>query len=188
MNDIDHNQSKQNSSESASEAPRRRFVRGVGVAVPAVLTVWSSSARSTMSSKTCLSPSATASINLLNSRPKRKQDDCIGRTPGYWMNANSAIPDQHKWSEIGSSSGGILDTMKLRQVMKLTGNQDQWQLGAHLSAAYCNLLMGWVPQSVLSLKDLQDMWAGRYGTYVPTPGVQWGGEKIVTYLKSTMPL
>lgn len=76
----------------------------------------------------------------------------------------------------------------MRQVMDLLGNQDTYQFGAHIAAAYYNFVMGWVPAVVLDLSDLQAMWAGRYGTYEPTPGVKWGAQQIVDYLKSTMTL
>lgn len=175
-----------------SAGGRRRFVRGAGVAVPVVLSVWSANARSTLAT-TCLSPSASASINLLHSRPDRKQDPCTGRTPGFWYNCPKTHPST--WAAAGGEGllfssiyAGGFPGLTMTQVMGLNGNGDPYQLGAHLAAAYFNWKMGWVPNSVLSLADLQAMWAGRFGTYTPTPGVTWGAQQIVDYLKTTMPL
>lgn len=185
MSDIDSNRPEKIPVESSPGAkPRRRFVRGVGAVVPATLTVWSASARSTLSSKTCLSPSASASITLLNSRPNRKRDDCYGRTPGYWMNQGADKAKSYKFSVIGTGFGD----KTMFDVISLQGNGDKWQLGAHLSAAYLNLVTGKVPSTVLNLADLQAMWAGQLGSYSPTPNVFWDGGKIVEYLKTTMPL
>ncbi len=69
----------------------------------------------------------------------------------------------------------------------MTGNQDPYQLGAHLSAAWCNLQMKWVDSTVLSLDVLRAMWANQ-NSYKPVAGADWGPSEIVTYLKSTMPL
>lgn len=171
---------------------RRRFIHGVGVAVPVIMTVKSSSALAAQ----CFAPSAAASIALLHSRLDREQLNCLGRTPGFWKNAAKPDHPNHSYWVTAGGEGVLFSTVfnggfpnkTLKEVMALTGNQDQWKLGAHLSAAYLNHQIGWVPDTVLSLQDLRDMWAGRNGTYTPTAGVTWGGEQIVAYLKTTMPL
>lgn len=204
MNVLDH--SADTSLQEKRRLPRRRFIRGVGIAVPAtaIMTVQSTSALAAQ----CFAPSAAASIALLKSRIDREQLSCLGRTPGFWGNAETTHP-----ADLAAAGGDQLfsavfgsgfDGLTLIQVMGLTGGNpdgaakekkkdsptavDPYQLGAHLSAAYFNLKRGWVPETVLSLQDLIDMWNGRSGTYTPTANVQWGAEDIVTYLKTTMPL
>lgn len=204
MNVPDH--SAASSLQDKRQLPRRRFIRGVGIAVPvtAIMTVQSPSALAAQ----CLAPSAVASIALLKSRIDREQLSCFGRTPGFWGNAQKTHPD-----DLAAAGGDKLfaavfgsgfDGLTLIQVMGLTGGNpdgsskeskkngstmvDPYQLGAHLSAAYFNLKRGWVPETVLSLQDLIDMWNGRSGAYTPTAGVTWGAEKIVAYLQTTMPL
>jgi len=189
-----------------SPGSRRRFVRGVGVVVPSVLTVVS---RSTLAA-VCHSPSATASINLANSRPDRPGDvQCLGRSPGFWVNSaknqstgttksqTTNPPKNHStdWQAIsaegvlfGSIYFGGFPGKTLKEVMGMNGHEDSYQLGAHLAAAWCNWKRGWVPDTVLSLADLQTMWAGRFGNYSPVGGVVWGAEEIVAYLKTTMTL
>lgn len=173
----------------AASDKRRRLVQGIGAGV---LTVTAKSSLATTGN--CLSPSASASISLLHSRPNRDRWDCKGRTPGFWINAATTHPLD--WQYAGQTGDGeVFSTVflsgyseRLRIVMGMSGNQDQWQLGAHLSAAYLNMKRGWVPTSVLDITDLRAMWAGRYGTYSPTSGVTWGGEQIVSYLQTTMTL
>jgi hypothetical protein len=169
---------------------RRRFVRGVGIVIPAVMTVGSRSALASVGG--CLSPSASASINLTHSRPDRQPGNCaLGRTPGFWQNAWYTHPAD--WAAVGGEGmlfstvflGGFAG-LTLRQVMDLNGTGDPYQLGAHLCAAWCNWKMGWVPDTVLSLPVMQTMWA-QGNSYQPIPGVTWSKADIVTYLKTTMP-
>lgn len=186
MNNCQDNES--GCQNQAANDKRRRLVQGLGAGV---LTV---SAKSSLATGNCLSPSASASISLLHSRPDRDKWRCDGRTPGFWINAATTHPLD--WQYAGQTGDGEVFSAvflsgyseRLRIVMGMTGNQDQWQLGAHLCAAYLNMKRGWVPTSVLDITDLRAMWAGRFGTYSPTAGVSWGGEQIVSYLKTTMPL
>jgi hypothetical protein len=152
----------------------------------------------------CHSPSAQASISLLNSRPGRQKYTCTGRTPGFWFNAGDPNhPNHGYWTAAGQTGNGeffkdvflsgfeLPTPLRLRTVMGLTGNEDPQQLGAHLSAAYLNMKVGWVPTTVLSLDDLRAMWAGRgmpNGSYKPLSGVTWNSEQIVSFLASTMTL
>lgn len=183
-------------SSGAVEAPekangRRRFVRGVGIALPVVMTVKSRSVMATGAQ--CLAPSATASIALLHSRPGRTTEFCSGRTPGFWGQAWNTHP--LIWASVGGEgllfsnpyTGGFPGQTH-KQVMNLNGVGDPYQFGAHMSAAYFNWKKGWVPTTVLDLSDLLAMWNGRNGSYSPTPGVTWGAQQIVAYLQSTMPL
>ena len=189
MNVPDHPVGSENQPKENKQRARRRFVHGVGVAVPVVMTVRSPSALAAQ----CFAPSAAASIALLSSRLDRETLNCTGRPPGFWGNAWKTHATV--WETSGGEGrlfsdvfGGGFPGKSLKKVMALNGNQDQWQLGAHLSAAYLNNKMGWVPDTVMSPQDLRDMWAGKNGTYTPTAGVTWGGEAIVAYLQTTMPL
>jgi hypothetical protein len=174
--------------ETASSAGRRRFVRklGVGVVVPAVLTVTSRSAMAT----TCLSASATASINLTHSRPNRTGAFCAGGSPGYWRNAaanhgdHTARNKRFELIYIGGFPG-----LSMEAVCGLNGTADPFNFGAHLAAAWCNLVTGKVHPDVLNLTILQDMWAKRNTGYYPISGSTtpvWSQAQIVTFLKTTM--
>jgi hypothetical protein len=189
-------------------AGRRRFVRGAGAAIPLVLSVRSPSA---LAAGQCLAPSAQASIALLHSRPDREKLYCDGGTPGFWGNAaKREHPNHPSWVAVfgpdatdplpdpsdpygGISSplfsavfGSGYDGKRMHEVMGLSGGEDAYQLGAHLVAAYCNMMIGWVPTTVLDLSDLKEMWAYRLTGYEPTAGVKWYGEQIVAYLQTTM--
>lgn len=168
---------------------RRQFVRGACAVVPVVLTVGS---RSALANGGCLSPSASASINLLHSRPDRTGGSCAGRTPEYWQSAAVTQNNFLARNTLFSTpfSGGFPEKT-IEQVIIGNGTQDPQQLGAYLGAAWCNLRMGWVDESVLSLEVLGKMWEGRSSGYHPIDGALlpvWGPEDIVTYLKTTMPL
>lgn len=190
-NNIDKGEQPEAVAGGNARSGRRRFVRGVAAAVPVVLTMGS---RSALATSGCLSPSASASISLLHSRPDRPRDGvCLGRTPGYWGNASKTHPTE--WAQVGAEGmlfssvyAGGFPGKTLKQVIQLNGSGDPYQLGAHLAAAWCNWKMGWVPASILDLADLQAMWAGRNTGYTPVSGVTWYAEDIVTYLKTTMPL
>jgi hypothetical protein len=195
MNELNNQPEKQEELLSSSSAGgRRRFVRSAGVLVPVVLTVGS---RSAMASVGCLSPSATTSINLTNSRPNRETGSCMGRTPGYWKSAAvvrgrslaHGITTAHSNAFHSLAAyGNPLDfgDKTMEEVCLLGGGSaDPFEFGAHLAAAWCNLKTGLVDPSVFSLADLQSMWA-LGNSYQPVPGVTWSKEQIVKYLKTTM--
>lgn len=190
MNEL--NSQSEPSKEGAGSAcllARRHFVRGAGVAIPTVLSVGSRSALA----NGCLSPSASASINLTQSRPNRNDGSCaLGRTPGYWQNASTTHPAE--WAQCGAEGKKFsvcflsgFGQKTLEEVMNLNGGQDPEQLGAHLCAAWCNLQMKWVDESVISLEVLRAMWAGQ-NSYHPLAGVTWSRQDTVNYLKTTMHL
>ena len=177
------NQMVQPESTSAGEGGvhRRRFVRGVGIIVPAALTITSRSA----SAAACLSASASASINLAKSRPNRAAGVCNGKSLLYWQNVSSTAPtaDFNAFNTTFSSIffGGPSSTMG---VVMNAGNA----VRAHLAAAWCNLNTGRVPLDIISLATLQSMWIGRTGTFQPIPGnasVLWGATEIVAFLQTT---
>ena len=176
---------------SSKVAGRRRFVRGVGIATPVILTVASRSALAA----TCLSPSAQASIALDNSRLDRQRGaGCFGKGPEFWKDASNEKSAHHgHWKGCGAehktfsscfgAHDGFHGKKKLKEVLASQGPDDPFGLGAHLCAAWCNLHTGRVPASVLSLETMKRMWAGRNGSYQPVPGVLWGARDSVEYIK-----
>lgn len=185
MDDQSNPVATENAEMAAKVSGRRRFVRGVGLAAPVVLTMASRSALA--STATCLSPSAQASIALDKSRPDRNGAHCSGSSPGYWKNAKQTHPVD--WQASGAEGvlfstifGSGFPNKTLLQVIQLGGQEDQWQLGAHLVAAWCNLRTEKVPDAILSLDTLKKMWDGRNGSYEPVPGVFWNGQQIVDYI------
>lgn len=181
--------SSESQPEENRQHTRRRFIRGVGVAVPVIMTIRSSSALSAQ----CFAPSAAASIALLHSRLDREQAVCLGRSPGFWKNAARPCHPNHNFWVTAGGEGVLFSTIfgsgfpgkTLKDVLGLKGNQNYEALGRHLAAAYLNHQIVWVPDTVLSIQDLIDMWNGRAGSYSPTAGVTWGAAQIVTYLVTT---
>ncbi len=195
-------------SDTGSRQKRRKFVTRTGLIVPAILVAKS---RSSLAAQ-CLSPSASASINLLHSREDRTTSLCSGRSPGYWKNQSASTYSFLNTPFNSVFSPGLTgevtvkitgtnkkendkDTMTLRaeqltihQVIQLDGgSSDPHQFAAHIAAAWCNLSSGLVPSSVLNLQDLQEMWSGitRAGAYSPTANVTWFVEDVKQYLLTT---
>jgi hypothetical protein len=148
---------------------------------------------------TCLSPSASASINLTHSRPNRPRDGvCAGRSPGYWKNHDGF--ELARKTQFSSVFPGGFPGKSMKQVTGLGGNGNFEALGRHLAAAWCNLRSGLVSSAILSEADMKLMWAGRYGSYAPIDGgtvrggqarivesggsVRWGESEIVQYLRT----
>lgn len=192
MNVPDYSIASGDQPQENRQRSRRRFVRGVGMAVPAIMTIRSSSALAAQ----CFAPSAAASIALLHSRLDREHESCLGRTPGFWKNAAKPDHPNHNYWVTAGGEGVLFSTVfgsgfpgkTLLDVLNLGGNSNYAALGRHLVAAYLNFKIGWVPATVLSLQDLIDMWNGRAGSYSPTAGVTWNADQIVAYLLTTMPL
>ncbi len=200
MSDSQHHEDSQQVVTPTGSESRRRFVRGVGLATPVMLALSSRSALA--NGGLCLSPSASASIALLNSRPDRELVSCAGRSPGFWSEAaNSTHPNHSFWVQ-SSAEGKLFSTVfgdssafpgkTLKQVLRNGMRNepkfaDQYKLGFHLAAAWCNLQVNFVPPTVISLEQLQDMWRYRNTGYQPVPGMEnpWSSETIVKYLSST---
>ncbi|KAB2926761.1 MAG: hypothetical protein F9K30_05705 [Dechloromonas sp.] len=200
MSDSRHHEDSQPLAGSTASESRRRFVRGVGLATPVMLAVSSRSALAT--GGTCLSPSASASIALTNSRPNRDGIGCSGRSPGFWSQACLSSHQHYSYWTMSGASGKLFSTVfndssafpgkTLKDVLRngMAGSPsfaDPNRLGFHLAAAWCNLQVGFVPSTVVSLLQLRAMWAGRNLGYQPVPGMgePWYGEKIVKYLETT---
>lgn len=178
-----------------SESGRRRFVRGAGVGVTAIVTLVP---RSSLAGS-CLSPSASASINLLHSRADRMQETCSGKSPGFWKaqnhrNAfNATGADQKRFGDTFWNPSN-LSGLSFLQVLE-NGNgensangslRDSAELGSHLVAAWCNWKSRKVPATVLDEMKLKAMSEYAISGYEPTPGAPlWYGSDIVRFIQST---
>ena len=162
-------------------AGRRRFVRGLGVALPVTLTV---SARSAMAA-TCTTVSAQASINLANSHDSLTDvnQPCTGLSPATWAGKSD--------SEFGvanvafSSQFGGGPNKNMRQLLR-DANATAFQ--KHIAAAYVNSVLGRVGDRYYNLDQLKAMWSWRQGVngfYQPVPGANWDETKIMAYLADT---
>lgn len=194
---LDYGQSD-NTDAQQSAAKRRRFIHGVGAAVPLLMTIAPRSALAVQ----CLSPSAQASISLTHSRENRPQSECLGRSPGYWKNANTTHPAD--WNASGAANmtfGNLFDYpanlagYSFLAVLE-NGNGDGQgssnvldasELGAHLVAAWCNFKAGKVPNTILSEETLKAMSSGAGGDgYIPVAGATpWYAADIVAFIKKT---
>lgn len=160
---------------------RRRFVRGLGIAIPVALTV---SARSALAN-TCSAVSANASIALTNSHNATGDTrlTCSGWSPDTWASkiTGDYDPNNSKFNLVFGSGPDA----KMRQVII---NNNDFQ--RHIAAAYMNLAKNKVAstsggKTVYDLDDLKAMWNGRDGSYQPVPGVLWGRPEIKAYLATT---
>lgn len=163
-----------------NEVPgRRKFVRGVGLALPVTLTV---AARSALAG-TCFSVSANASLSMVNaSRVDRTSDlVCSGKSPATWAGiAASGYPGGNPpFSNI--FVGG--STQSMRQVIR---DPDRTSFEKYMAAAWCNYAVPLVSDQALSLDQLTRMWAGRVaGNFEPVPGVMWDMAKMMAFLETT---
>lgn len=192
---VDTGEQSEITADSKAKPGRRRFIGGAGAIVPVVLTVGSRSVLANVGGGGCFSPSASASINLLHSRPGRTTDgNCGGKTPGLWKNAyinfGNTLAHNTKWSS-KFTVGPFTTNTTMEDVCGTIGNANNAALARHLAAAWCNLASGLVASTVLDLSDLQAMWNARDGVgsgYHPTAGVTWFDSDMVTYLLTTQPL
>jgi hypothetical protein len=78
------------------------------------------------------------------------------------------------------------DSCTLDYVLGNEAAFDQYQLGAHLVAAYLNVLAGY--SSFQTVPMLQNIWneLRDKGYFNPTAGVQWDAKQVVDYLTGTM--
>jgi hypothetical protein len=160
---------------------RRRFVRGLGIAIPVALTV---SARSALAN-TCSAVSANASIALTKSHNATGDTGltCSGWSPATWKGktVDDYSPNNHKFNTV--FSGGPNERMR-----RVIINEDGFN--NLIAAAYMNFVKNKLAstlggKTVYDLADLQAMWNGRNGSYQPVPGVLWGMPEIKAYLATT---
>ncbi|WP_028103232.1 hypothetical protein [Pseudoduganella violaceinigra] len=193
---------------SAQGAARRRFTRAGAAASGVLLTVHSQPG---MAAVICAGPSGFQSglVSARNVDPGA----CAGRSPGFWKNADTAgsgggkgkppkepLPNK-VWpagatantkfrtvftctAAMGQTYGS--DTCTLDWILGSNAGWDKHNLGAHLVAAYLNVLAGYT--GYLTVNQLNAIWNEwrDYGYYTPTAGVKWTASQIVQYLSGTM--
>lgn len=169
---------------------RRRFIQGIGLAAPLVMTVHSPSALA----GTCLAPSATASIALLHSRQDRDRLLCSGMNPTAWIaeykrltnwDDNNPPSNSPSWPWPSANRNFYPDFNMNTLLFNAARGNSVNAFRLDMTAAYLNRFVNSVPVEVLDSADLTAMWNGRNGTYTPTPGVTWGRPQISNYLTQT---
>jgi hypothetical protein len=175
---------------SARGAARRRFAKaGAGASGGVLLTLASQPAMAIV----CTSPSGTVSGN---SSRKTGLHQCVGRSPGYWKthheewrgaSTNGETPFKQTFycAGIGApmSKYSCFDVVDPDQV---TNGDDPNNVAMHIMATLLNVRSGKI--TFLTVNQVLAIWYSyaTKGTYTPTQGMLWDGERIVTYLKSTM--
>lgn len=193
---------------SAKGAARRRFTRAGAAASGVLLTLHSQPG---MTAVICAGPSGFQSglVSARNPDPGA----CSGRSPGFWKNVDAPADNGHGhhgpkqpmpnkvWPAgatattlfrtvfictSGMSSTYGSDTCTLDWIMGTNATWDKDNLGAHLVAAYLNVLAGYT--SYLTVNQLTNMWneLRDHGYFTPTAGVQWSRAQVVQYLSGTM--
>jgi hypothetical protein len=199
MNKIDDKATHVGPEARDSASGRRRFVRGVGVAIPVSLTV---SARSALSAGLCATVSANASIALANSHNATGDvnQSCEGKDSSQWEEQIASQPTSTQNTQqpallqspsayvgLDQKFGTIFTApppLKNSKMSEAVKNQDEFV--RCIAAAYLNLVNNKVT-GIYSLTQLQAMWNGRYHGYSPLPGstVIWYEQDIKKYLAST---
>lgn len=191
---------------SAKGAARRRFTRAGAAASGVLLTLHSQPG---MTAVICAGPSGFQSglISARNPDPGA----CSGRSPGYWKNVDVSGGGNGKGPKHGLPNkvwpaGATADTLyrtvftctsamsdtygsdscTLDWIMGSSAGWDKDNLGAHLVAAYLNVLAGYTGYLTVNiLKNMWNEWRDT-GYFSPTAGVQWNSAQIVQYLSGTM--
>jgi hypothetical protein len=164
-------------------AGRRRFVRGVGAAVPVALTV---SARSAMACH-CNAVSAHASINLTHSH-NSTLDQNIALSNTLNPSALASKPVSY-FTGIGANGNfatyfGSGPNLTMRNVLLPSSGASVF--AKQIAAAYVNFKKDPSVSKCYSLQQLKDMWTyGPTSTYQPVPNANWGVDQIGTYLIGT---
>lgn len=165
-------------------AGRRRFVRGVGAAVPVALTV---SARSALACH-CNAVSAHASIKLTNSH-NSTQDTNIALDPNLTLSP-TVLAEKNLAYFTSANANGVFSTvfgsgpnMSMRNVLRSSSTT---QFAKNIAAAYVNLKKDPSVIKCYSLQQLIDMWKyGPTASYQPVPDANWDVNQINTYLTGT---
>ncbi len=196
---------QQNPAPTPTGSGRRRRFLGAGVtAAPLVLTMISQPALGA----TCFTPSRSLSRNTSVSQ-NGYFGECTGaespgnykaqQTPGtsayHWPATVKPTDPFHPTFKMGSDQGKTKFTKLVggNWVSKSFGEvldiNVAGQVHFHLIAAYLNKLGGngaVIPDVAITVEGILQIWSEYItkGFYAPTAGVEWGAEKIVTYLKT----
>jgi len=180
---------------SAKGAARRRFTRAGAAASGVLMTLHSQPG---MAAIVCATPSGHASALISARNPDALS--CSGLSPGVWFQStqprgkNHNTPGHLTWpispeKKFGTvfSTGKAIGQASFEQVL---GNNDPVfdpdNLGAHIAAAYLNVLAG--RSTFQNEYMLVNIWNNLrdYGVYHPAANVDWKGKDVVEYLRSTM--
>ncbi len=175
--------------------PGRRRFASTGIKASGVILTLASAPG--MATTVCKSPSGFMSGNL-QSNAGEQIVTCVGRSPGYWKNWPQAwpggcVPVTTKFVTATTFAsvfpGGrtlLYRSGTLMAVLKDNkAGQDPYNLGAHLVAAYLNVMSHKI--DFLTVADLKGIWNDlcTYGYYSPMAGVRWGPEHVARYLQRT---
>ena len=162
---------------------RRRFLKGAGIAAPVIMTV----ASQPVLARHC-TVSGTLSGNLSNPHDDHY---CAGFTPGYWRNNASLWPAPYYPGECqtthgaggcdsyvngtpfhssqtngagmrGPFGGDLYGNRSMMEVIRLTGHEDPYELGAHAVAALLNAAHFGAETFGYSPDQIIDMWNARH--------------------------
>jgi len=180
---------------SAKGAARRRFTRAGAAASGVLMTLHSQPG---MAAIVCATPSGHASALVSARNPDATS--CSGLSPGVWYQSTQPrgkhgnVPGHVSWPiSKDTKFGKIFTTSKaiggktFEQVLSSNDPTiDPDNLGAHLTAAYLNVLSG--RSSFQNERMLVNIWneLQMYNVFHPTAGVDWHARDVVEYLKSTM--
>ena len=164
---------------------RRRFLKGAGIAAPAVIL--------TVSSKPVLARHCTVSGTLSGNLSNPDDDHyCSGRTPGYWKNHPDSWPYPYtagrcvsitpggvcneyadgtpfhsaytnSSGQRGPFSGDEYGNATMLDVLVMSGVDDRFRLGAHAVAALLNALyfgqesFGYTEDQIIEMWDVRHM-------------------------------
>ncbi len=175
-------QGEAGSTGSARLESRRRFLKGAGIAAPAVIM--------TVSSRPVLANHCTVSGTLSGNLSNPDDDHyCAGYTPGYWMNHTdwpvpyspgtcsdrrgghcrayeNGTPFHAAYTngagQAGSFAGDLYGAASMMEVLAMNGVDDRYQLGAHAVAALLNAAYFGPETFGYTVDQIIEMWALRY--------------------------
>ena len=180
---------------SAKGAARRRFTRAGAAASGVLMTLHSQPG---MAAIVCATPSGHASALVSARNPDAVS--CAGLSPGVWLQSTQPrgkhgntpghvtwpISQETKFGKIFTTNKKI-GTYTLENVLENTDpSVDPDNLGAHLTAAYLNVLSG--RSSFQNENMLVNIWneLQNHNVFHPSAGIDWTAKDVVEYLRSTM--
>ena len=182
---------------------RRHLIKGIGAATPLMMTIAS---RPVMGAQ--CTPSAWVSGNLSDHGHTRMS--CGGRSPGYWKTragrwavtgfvpgtchhrAMSHVCKAYKSDGTafhqaagGVFAGRVFGNKTMMQVLWLNGDEDPYQLGAHMVAALLNAVS--IPDYGMDRNDVMDMYRQLVtsGVYQPSVGEPMTAQDCVRFIQNT---
>ena len=201
---MDKNASGKNAGSVGVSEKRRSLIKGIGIATPLIMTVAS---RPVLGAQ--CTPSAWVSGNLSDNHTELS---CGGRSPGYWKTRvrrwggsgynpgtcaeeiSRSTCDNYKSDGTpfhkSGGSGGVFDgsnfgSKSMMQVLWLLGNEDSYQLGAHIVAALLNAAS--IPDYGMNQNQVIDMYRQLVtsGLYQPSVGDPMTAEDCVRFIQNT---